>query len=145
MEKRLNLSGVRFMKDRIEEELKLLRKYYPKLEIDKEKKWILIHKYQLPKDKSWNKNIIDVCFTIPQGYPGTNPYGIYIPDDLLYNNQSLDNFKQSPSNKPPFPGNWGILSWSPDNGQWKPTDNIITGSNLLNFVRSFSDRFKEGK
>lgn len=131
------------MGDRIDEELNLLRMYYANLEHNEERRWVLIHDYPLPVDMPWNKKAIDVCFFIPNGYPGTSPYGIYVTD-LRYDNHPPDNYNPSPENKPPFPGNWGLISWTPAD-QWKPTADIRKGSNLLNFVRSFKDRFEEGR
>jgi len=132
------------MCDRIKEEIILIRKYYPNLEHDNERRWVIIHDYLLPKDMHWNKNAIDVCFFIPNGYPGTNPYGFYVPSDLRYGDQPPNNYNPSPDNKPPFSGNWSLISWMPAD-KWNPAAEIQKGSNLLNFVRSFYSRFKDGR
>ncbi len=132
------------MGNRIDEEITLLRKYYPNLEHDENRRWVIIHDYPLPEDIPWNKKAIDVCFFIPNGYPGANPYGIYVPADLRYGDQPPNNYKPSPENKPPFSGNWGLISWTPVD-KWNPSAEIQKGSNLLNYVLSFNDRFKEGR
>ncbi len=132
-------------KDRINEEIKLLRKYYPNLKWVEDKSWVLIPDYKLPEGLVWNKLSMNICFQIPSGYPATPPYGIYVPSDLLFNNQVPLNFQQPAKNSPPFEGIWGILSWAPVNGEWKLENDILKGSNLLNLVSSFSQRFKEGR
>ena len=43
---------------------------------------------------------------------------------------------------PPFGGSWLQLSWSPET--WFPEVDVRKGSNLLAWVRSFSERLKEG-
>lgn len=132
------------MEERIEEEFQLIRKYYPTLTVSNCKKWGLIENFKLPSEMSWNKESIPVCFTIPSGYPGSVPYGIYVPSDLQCDHKEPMSFKKVADNKPPFEGDWGMLSWTPDAGEWKPTSDILLGSNLLNFINTFHDRFKEG-
>jgi len=130
---------------RIQEELELLRKFYPRLEFVEQGLWVHIPDYPLPQEKQWNRNTTDVAFQIPGPYPGTPPYGIYVPSGLACNVGKPDNYQNPASQQPPFGGQWGIFSWSPDDGQWKPSSNILAGPNLLNFVRGFADRFKQGK
>lgn len=132
------------MVDRIWEEITLIKKYYNNLEHDESRRWIIIHDYFLPKNMQWNKNVIDVCFIIPNGYPGTSPYGIYVSSDLRYDEEVPNNINPNLKDKPPFPGNWVLLSWTPTD-RWNPNAEIQKGSNMLNFVRSFYDRFKSGR
>jgi hypothetical protein len=132
------------MLERIEQEVSLLRKYYPDLSVDAGERWIKIPNYILPVGMSWNKKIMDICIEIRTGYPGTPPYGIYVPSDLRYDGKELLSWQPIANNQPSFPGPWAMISWSPE-GQWMPGSDIITGSNLLNFVLSFADRFKEGR
>lgn len=129
------------MDDRINEELNLLRKYFPNLSYNNG--WILIPEFNLPGELAWNKKSIQVSFQFPVGYPGTKPYGIYVPSDLTYENKAPLNFKSKADNSPPFEGNWGILSWSPE--KWDPKAKITEGSNIVNFVHSFIDRFRDGR
>ena len=131
------------MQDRIERELALLRRQYPKLEFKEEGLWVRIPAYQLPA--GWNRTCTDASFQIPVAYPGTPPYGIYAPTGLLFNGARPDNYVEPAPTQPPFPGSWGIFSWTPDDGQWRPTADLSTGSNLLNWVTGFGDRFKQGK
>lgn len=131
------------MQERIEQELTLLRSHHPNLEYESEGRWVRIPSYQLPE--GWNRSVIDVAFQIPIGYPGTPPYGIYTPAGLAFNRTRPDNYAEPASTQPPLGGTWGIFSWTPVEGQWRPTADLLTGSNLLNWVLGFADRFREGK
>jgi hypothetical protein len=132
------------MDERIDAEFELIRKYYPTLVISNCKRWGLIEKFVLPPGIHWNKEHIPICFNIPNGYPGSAPYGIYVPTDLQCDDKEPLSFRKVADNKPPFEGIWGMFSWSPDAGEWKPVADILKGSNLLNFIKTFDDRFKEG-
>ena len=132
------------MIERLKEELNLIRKYIPNVILSPCKKWIYIPHYKLPKGRNWNMAEISICINIPNGFPGAMPYGIYVPTDLRCNNQLPGSFQPNANNKPPLQGNWGMLSWSPAPGQWKPSAEISKGSNLYNFIMTFKDRFNEG-
>lgn len=130
--------------DRLDQELNLLRSLFPDLLCDEQRKWVLLPGYRLPEGMEWNKEVMDICIEIKAGFPGVAPYGIYVPADLRYGNEEPKSWHASPGNKPSFSGNWGFLSWSPEQ-EWKAGADVISGSNLLNFVLSFSDRFKSGR
>ncbi len=123
--------------------MELLRTRYPDLEYIEEGNWVCIPEHPLPG--GWNRTLTDVAFQIPTGYPGTPPYGIYTPVGLLFNGAPPDNYTDPSPNQTPFSGQWGIFSWAPKKGQWRATADLVTGANLLNWVRGFSDRFNEGK
>lgn len=128
----------------IEKELDILRSFYPKLTYIDNGQWVLIENYPIPPGLPWNCQKTNICFQIPVAYPGAAPYGFYVPVGILYDGRSPEhNYKGSPDNKPPFPGEWGFFSWALESG-WKPTDDPHTGSNLLSFVTTFRDRFLEG-
>lgn len=131
------------MNERIEQELKLLKREFPNLEYKEDIMWIYIPEYKLPPN-IWNRDCVAVCFQIPAGYPGNPPYGFFVEGGLY-----LKGTNEKPSNyeepvQTPFGGNWGKFSWSHDNS-WRATSDLTLGSNLLNFVRSFRDRLKQGK
>jgi len=130
------------MDERIEQELALLRAWYPDLEYEPNGRWVRIPIYKLPA--SWSRGATPVCFQIVVGYPGTPPYGIYVPAGLLFNGQKPNNYQEPAPSQPPFSESWGIFSWSPD-GPWRATADVISGSNLMNWVRGFADRFGEGR
>jgi hypothetical protein len=131
------------MQERIEKELVLLRQRYPNLEYRQEGQWVRIPSYLLPA--GWDRPSTDVAFQIPVGYPGTPPYGIYTPQRSLFNKVQPENYQQAQQQPPLGGGPWWVFSWQPQDGQWRPTADIVSGSNLLNWVLGFSDRFREGK
>jgi hypothetical protein len=126
--------------ERIQEEVNLLKSRFSDLQF-KGNGWVMISGYPLPE--GWSRAEIPVCFQIPVAYPGTAPYGIYVPSDLTFNKHVPDNFQAQIQNVPPFEGVWGMLSWSPET--WFPGADVNKGSNLYNLVVSFQARFKSGK
>jgi hypothetical protein len=130
--------------ERVKQELALLRKYYPDLKFIDEGLWFKIPAYPLPTEKKWNRTSTDVAFQIQAAYPDTAPYGFYVPAGLLCDGTTPQNYQDRAGQQPPFGGQWGMFSWAHDDGQWKPTANIVNGPNLVNWVRGFADRFKQG-
>ena len=129
------------MQDRIDQELILLRQRYPGLEYRQDGHWIRIPGYPLPE--GWNRSATDVAFQIPIGYPGTPPYGICATEGLLFSGHLPDNC--TPADPvPPFGGAWVRFSWQPTDG-WQLAVDVTAGSNLLNWVVSFAERFRQGK
>ena len=132
------------MNARIEQEITLLKKYYLGLEYREAGHWFRIPNYPLPD--GWNKTKTDVAFQVPAaGFPGTPPYGIYTLSGLTFKGSRPENYTDPASAQPPFGGTWAIFSWTVQDGEWRPTADIHSGSNLLNWVRGFSQRFMEGK
>jgi hypothetical protein len=131
------------VQERIEEELALVRSRFPGAEYCAEGHWIRVPSYALPD--GWNRTATDVAFQVPVGYPGAPPYGIYVIAGLLFEGSRPDNYDEPAGGQPPFPGTWGIFSWTPIGGQWRPTADARNGSNLLNWVVAVADRFREGK
>ncbi len=130
------------MDERIIKELELLKTKYPNLQYKEDGRWILIPAYPLPE--GWNRSVTDVAFQILVGYPGTEPYAFHTPVGLQFNGIKPTKYREPAKNVPPFPGEWGTFSWSPENGQWRATADLVTGSNLLNWAMGFADRFKGG-
>lgn len=130
------------MADRIDEELMLLRTRFPDIEYVPEGRWVRIPTYHLPGD--WSRAATEVAFQIQAGHPGAPPYGIYVPASLLFRDARPNNYTEPANNHPPFPGTWGVFSWQPDDGQWRPAAELTKGSNLLNWVLGFAARFREG-
>lgn len=130
------------MQERIDQELALLRQRYPDLEYREEGRWIRVPAYPLPS--GWNRTSTDIAFQIPVGYPGTQPYGFCTSVGLQFNGQSPDNC-QAADPMPPFEGGpWVRFSWTPET-PWQPAAQVTAGSNLLNWVIGFADRFRQGK
>jgi len=120
----------------------LIRWRYPEAEHRADGQWVRIPSYPLPD--GWNRSSTDVAFQIPAGYPGTPPYGIYVPAGLRFKGALPNNYSEPAGNRPPLPGEWGVLSWAPAAG-WCPTADLRQGSNLLNWVAGFACRFSEGQ
>ena len=128
---------------RLEAELELLRAYYPELEYKQEGgHWMRIAAY--PLSEGWSQDESAVAFEVKDSHPGTPPYGIYVPADLTFGGQLPNNRNASPP-APPFDGAWALLSWTPADGEWRATAELRTGSNLLQWVRGFADRFAQGR
>jgi hypothetical protein len=131
------------MEDRITAELALLRRRCPSVEYRQDARWVKVSLY--PLSEGWSRQTTDVAFQIPSAFPGTPPYGIYVPAGLRFNGDTPANYTEPASNQPPFGGTWGVFSWTPIDGQWRATADPSTGSNLSNWVSGFADRFAEGK
>lgn len=128
------------MDERIEQELELLRKRYEEVEYVAEGRWVRV--CPVRTGAGWSQAAISAAFQIPGGYPGTPPYGFYVPAGFTHNGAQPQSYQPMPS-QPPFDGQWGMFSWQQD-GNWRPTADLVAGSNLLNWIRTFSDRFAEG-
>lgn len=129
------------MQERIAQELALLRQRYADVEYRQEGQWVRIGAYPLPA--GWNRPVTDVAFQVPPAYPGTPLYGIYVPVGLTFNGSRPNNYTEPAGTPAPFVGTWGVFSWA-HTEEWRPTADLVAGSNLLNWVISFADRFREG-
>ncbi|MFZ5481112.1 MAG: hypothetical protein ACOZNI_30400 [Myxococcota bacterium] len=133
------------MDARIAAELELLRSVFPDVQhAESGFHWFLLPKYPMGDIGGWTPQPLPVAFHAQQAHPGTQPYGIYVPSDVLFQGRPPNNITAA-GNHPPFPGSWSIMSWSPQGGQWRPTAEIQRGSNLLNWALGFADRFREGR
>lgn len=103
--------------------------------------WVLLPAYCFPE--RWSERAAPVAFQVPVGYPGTPPYGFYIPGFSRYDGK-VPTWQYPAANKPPFEGDWAFFSWSIDGGWVPPTTDAIGGCNLRSFVDSFFQRLAEG-
>ena len=131
------------MEERIESELALIQQRFPDVEYREDGCWFRVPSY--PLTEGWNRAETDVVFQVAQGYPGQPPYGFYVPSGILFQGNLPNNYTEPVSSQPPFGGTWGHFSWAPVEGQWRPTADILQGSNLLNWIAGFADRFKDGQ
>jgi len=130
----------RGMTPRIEQELELIRKYYPDAEC-REDGWVRLPAFMIKSD-SWSKKSEDFCFRIPNGFPAQPPYGFFVKGGLAHkNNRAVLNYTLSPET--PFGGIWGKFSWQVDRA-WLVRADARRGNNLLSFIRSFNERLMEG-
>src|SRR3989344_7285785 len=125
--------GENIVQARIEQELALLRSRFRNVEYIAADQWIRVREYPI-LHPDWTPGITDVAFQVPMAYPGAHPYGIYVPAGLRYRGNMPANYQEPAANQPPFGGTWGIFSWAPGDGQWRPTTDLVTGTNLLNFI-----------
>lgn len=102
--------------------------------------WFLIKEYPLPE--GWNVRHTNIAFRAQPDYPGTPPYGFFVPTGLRFNSSIPGNYQDSVADIPPFAGQWGMFSWAPD--EWRPSNDLRAGFNLLNFALSFAVRLGEG-
>jgi hypothetical protein len=131
------------MPPRLTKELALLRSAYPNLRFEENGWWLWIPRYPLPP--GWNRDATDVAVQVPSAYPSTPPYGIYVPTGLLFGVTRPNNYQEPAGNQPPFPGPWGILSWTPADAEWQvPTVDLIGRASLLSYIRGIAARFQEG-
>jgi len=126
---------------RLERELAGLRKTFEGLAFMDAGQWVLLPAYCFPE--RWSERAAPVAFQVPVGYPGTPPYGFYIPGFSRYDGK-VPTWQYPAANKPPFEGDWAFFSWSIDGGWVPPTTDAIGGCNLRSFVDSFFQRLAEG-
>lgn len=129
------------MEERIKKELELIRTFIPDIKYNPDGHWFYIPSYPLPE--GWNRKETEITFQVKNGYPATHPYAFFVPTGLRFNGQKPKNYVEPAKVKPPYEGEWGQMSWT-ISIPWKPTANITSGSNLLNWINSFEDRFREG-
>ena len=128
------------MNERIEAELALLRLHYTRVDylVGDAMHWFRVQMLKTPEN--WAPAETPVVFAVTEGYPGTHPYGFYVPQKL-----NLEGKPPSGNDVPhpfPFEGNWRFLSWQPVG--WHATANVHSGSNLWGWVRTFMNRLREG-
>ena len=126
---------------RIDSELELLRRHYPRVDhLDQTAlHWFMVHDYVMPDPCSPRKS--RVVFCVNNAPSDANPYGFFILDELRHDGRPFAT--KSPPHPPPFDGCWLFLSWAPACG-WFPGQDVKSGDNLWTWTRSFADRLVEG-
>jgi hypothetical protein len=122
---------------RLEQELELLRAVYPDLEyrLVDGVHWVRFPSYPVPE--GWSRSTIEIAFQIP-AQVGQAPYAFWVrPAIQLVGGGTPSNYAATAST--PWGGDWAQFSWSPLT--WMPKADIRAGANMLNFARSFADRF----
>lgn len=130
--------------ERLDEEHQLIASVFT--EVIRSGDWFLIPDDTRAARYGWDPVPFPVAFHAQPGHPGQVPYGIYVPSSALCSGAVPENFSAQAGNKPPFKGEWGVLSWQgdADDRPWIPKANIREGPNLLNFLLTFEERFKQG-
>lgn len=127
--------------ERVDEELELLRNWFiTNLDFNPDGNWIRIREYHIPSDL-WVPPVVEVAFQIPEGIPGQAPYGFHVRPVLdLTHGGKINNYTAPTSN--PWGDGWGTFSWQLQ--EWVPGATARDGTNMVDFARSFADRFREG-
>lgn len=133
--------GLDVYEARLEEELNHLQSKYPEIDYVKDGSWVLIPNYH--RGAGWFPEVGPVVFQLPDS-PTTPPYAFYVPSGIQFNGIIPTNYQEQVNPKFPFEGNWGVFSWAPDNGHWRPGATVTSGSNMLNWAMGFKTRFKQG-
>jgi len=130
------------MNERIKLEMGLIKKSYPNAEwlSNNDGGWVRILSYRLPNG-IWDKGRVDLCFEVKNGYPAVAPYSFYVKGGIkLKNGETPQSY--TITEETPFGGQWGKFSWH-HTESWKPTGDLVSGSNLSNFISSFIQRLSE--
>lgn len=136
------------MVTRVDAELSLLQYSYPGADLAERdgNHWYWLPAYRFPPGWRLGGEEVEaapVSFMINNGYPGQPPYAFMIPAKMTVGGTAPNNSTPVPDGQNPFPGEWQQLSWTPD-FPWQPDPDIRTGSNLLQWARSFAVRLREG-
>jgi hypothetical protein len=126
------------MMDRVAAEVALVRCRFPRLEFRHEDLWARIPDYPIPD--GWGSETIEVAFQAPRDIYGQQPYGFWVRPPLALPGGGAPMNTSSPV-ATPFGDGWQQFSWAPE--VWRPGAEPRSGSNLLDFVRSFSQRLAE--
>jgi hypothetical protein len=127
------------MSERIAEEIELIRSHFPSLEFREEDFWARLCDYQLPD--GWNREQVEVAFQVPRDLFGQEPYGFWIRPFISLSNGTAPTDASPDPVTTGFGEGWQQFSWSPDD--WRPGPDVRSGTNLLDFVRSFARRLAE--
>ena len=127
--------------ERVRREFDLLRNCFPDAEYLAEHHFVHLPGYPLPPGV-WQRTTTNAGFFVPESYPGQSPYPFFVRPDLLLPDGSRPNNYAYPA-QIPVAGTWGSFSWVLDD--WRASDEITQGSNLLAYARSLAQRFREGR
>lgn len=136
------------MATRVDDELGLLQGAYPGAgHVEKDgNHWFLLPQYRFPPGWRLHDKEVEaasISFMINAGYPGQQPYAFMVPAGMTFGGVAPTNSTAVPEGQNPFPGKWLQLSWTPD-FPWQADSDVLAGSNLLHWARSFAARLREG-
>jgi hypothetical protein len=126
------------MSERIDAELELVRSMYPDVEFRAEDLWARIPAYSFPE--GWGREHGEVAFRFPRDVFGEEPYGFWVRPPLLLPGDGAPSNSSGPV-ATGFGEGWQQFSWAPDG--WRPAAQVRCGTNMLDWVRSFTRRLKE--
>jgi hypothetical protein len=126
------------MIDRVRDEIALVRSRYPDLEFREVDFWARIPSYPLPQ--GWDRASIEVAFQVPRDFFAQQPYAFWVRPPLQVPGAGMPTNTSGPV-ATGFGEGWQQFSWAPDG--WQPGPDVRKGTNLLDFVRSFTRRFTD--
>ena len=116
----------------------MIRAWYPDLEFLEAQMAGRIPAYPIPP--GWDRKTAELVFQVPPNYPGQEPYGIWIRPALVLPGGAAPTHSSGPV-ATAFGNDWQQFSFAPEG--WTPGATPQAGSNMLGFIRSFTDRLKE--
>lgn len=127
------------MKERLDQEIALLRKEYPAVRHSENYDWVVVKDVPLPD--GYNRDATEILTFLPAGYPETPPDNFFVPAGLrLTNGDQIDAFNRN--HRTHEGEQWARFSWHEDSG-WSPTEDVKDASNLLTFMGTVEERLKE--
>jgi len=126
------------LEGRIQKEFEMLSEKYEVIDKDPNYQWILIKRKLQP---GWNKDETEVLLLIPAGYPSTKPDNFYVPRGLKAENSSVQIQNCSDGGHNFFGREWNQFSFHAE--EWKPSEDIVSGHNLLTFMAGVVQRLTE--
>ena len=129
---------------RLQQEYQLIASVFPS--VIRSGDWFLLEHDARATRAGWSPDPFPVAFHAQQEHPWQEPYGIYVPSSARVGGQPPNDFVADASNRPPFSGQWGVLSWqgNADGRPWTAKQDIREGANLLNYLITFEQRFLQG-
>jgi hypothetical protein len=126
------------MKERIVEEIQLLKAKCPNLQHGENHDWVLIPDFPLPE--GWSRRETRLLFLIPSSYPHAAPDNFYVETGLRLSNGNMpSNYSEGAG--VPIGGTWGSFSWHPEH--WQASAKIQEGDNLPTFIKAVNIRLRE--
>jgi hypothetical protein len=134
---------------RLDAELKQLSGWFGSETVDfvPDGQWVRLIAYRIPGDL-WRPDRADIAFQIPD--PPAPPYGFYgrpLPDPdgsctglALVSGAAINNYTFPATT--PWGSDWGLFSWQIED--FLVAEPLNAGNTMLDFARSFADRFREG-
>jgi hypothetical protein len=126
------------MMDRVRAEVELVRSQFPQVEFQESDFWARIPDYPIPSE--WGYDRVEVAFQVPRDLFGQQPYAFWVRPALTVPGSGQPSNTSGPV-ATGFGDGWLQFSWAPEG--WQPGPDPRSGSNLLDFVRSFGRRLAE--
>ena len=128
------------MRERLKQEIELVKKMYESVETDPECMWVIIKNIPLPH--GWNCDQVDILIKIPSGYPATAPDNFSAESKLRLENGGRPN--RAKNDEAVGGRDWIMFSFHFDSAEeWQPDADIEKGHNLLTYIEGIKGRLSE--